>query len=242
MRLHLAVLAHEPETGLGAFAAKLNADEVSYEVVCTTDGALPDYHRFHGTIALGGSLGVHDARLREARRWIRNAVLAGQPFLGVCLGGQLLASALGARVARGLPEVGVHDIFLTKAAERDPLFAGLPARQTVLGWHEDSFGLARGAVPLAGSVGCTYQAFRFGPAAYGFQFHPEVRVDDLARWRNVAGYRDLAARAGNDFDYLAIALRRATPALDVFAEQLLERWLYLVEGVAALASPQIAAA
>jgi GMP synthase-like glutamine amidotransferase len=95
---------------------------------------------------------------------------------------------------------------------------------------------------LAGSARCTYQAFRFGPAAYGLQFHPEVRADDLARWREVAGYRRLAARTGSDFDYLAIALYRASPALDVLAQQLLGRWLHLVAGVAALASSQVAAA
>jgi GMP synthase (glutamine-hydrolysing) len=155
----------------------------------TTAGALPDSGRLDGAIALGGSLGVYDPRLLETRRWIRNAVLSGLPFLGICLGGQLLASALGARVARGRPELGLHDIFLTDAAERDPLFAGLPGRLQVFGWHEDAFDLAPGAVPLAGSISCTYQAFRFDAAAYGLQFHPEVRVDDLFRWRGVAGYR-----------------------------------------------------
>jgi hypothetical protein len=175
-----------------------------------------------------------------AGRWVRDAVLAGQPFLGICLGGQLLASALGARVTRGRPEVGVHDVFLTEAAERDPLFAGLPARLAVLGWHEDRFDLAPGAVSLARSADRTYQAFRFGPVAYGLQFRPEVRVDDLTRWRHVAGYRDLAARTGSDFDYLAIALRRATPALDGLAERLLGRWLYLAVGVAALTSQRTA--
>jgi GMP synthase (glutamine-hydrolysing) len=98
------------------------------------------------------------------------------------------------------------------------------------------------AVPLVGSISCTYEAFRFGAAAYGLQFHPEVRVDDLFRWRGVAGYRTLAQRTGSDFDALAIGLRRATPALDVLAEQLLERWLYLVACVGRLTSPRIAAA
>jgi GMP synthase-like glutamine amidotransferase len=242
MKLHLAVLAHEPETDLGAFAAQVETNEVSYEVLRTTSGALPDSRGFDGTLALGSSLSVHDPRLLPARDWVREAVLAGQPYLGVCLGGQLLASALGARVARGRPEVGVHDIYLTESGKRDPLFAGLPARLPVLGWHQDSFDLPTRGVPLAGSVRCTYQAFRFGPAAYGLQFHPEVRVDGLARWRHVPGYRALAARTGSDFDYLAIALRRATPALDTLAEQLLGRWLYLVAAVAALTSPHVAAA
>ena len=127
-------------------------------------------------IALGGSLGAYDVRLLETRRWIRSAVLGGLPFLGICLGGQLLASALGASVARGHPELGIHDVFLSDAAEHDPLFAGLPRRLQVLGWHEDSFDLPSGAVPLAHSTACANQAFRVGAAAYGLQFHPEARV------------------------------------------------------------------
>jgi GMP synthase (glutamine-hydrolysing) len=242
MTLQLCVLEHEPETGLGVFAAYLEAAAVDYELVKTTQGALPDGDRFDGAIALGGSLDVYDPRLLETRRWIRNAVGGGLPFLGVCLGGQLLASALGGVVTRGRPELGLHDVFLTDAADHDPLFAGLPCRLQVFGWHEDSFELAPRAVPLAGSIACTYQAFRFGAAAYGLQFHPEVRVDDLVRWRSVDGYRDLAERTGSDFDMLATGLRRGAPALDVLSEQLLERWLYLVAGVARLMSPQNAAA
>lgn len=235
--MRLAVLRHEPQTGLGAFAEQLESAGVGYEVVRTTAGALPGCGGFDGVIALGGSLGVHDARLREARRWIRNVVLAGVPFLGVCLGGQLLASALGARVARGRPEVGLHDVFLTEAAERDALFSGLPRRLQVAGWHEDSFDLVRGAVPLAGSVECTYQAFRFGAAAYGLQFHPELRVGDLSRWRGVDGYRALAERTGTNLDDVELALRRATPALDRLAEHLLARWLDVVDGVGTQAVP-----
>lgn len=241
MTLRLAVLAHEPETGLGAFAAQLEAAAVSYEVFRSTV-SLPDYRRFDGIIALGGSLSLHDPRLSDARRWVREPVLAGQPFLGICLGGQLLASALDASVTAGRPEVGLHSIFLTQAAQRDPLFTGLPRRLEVLGWHEDCFDLAPGAIPLAGSVGCTNQAFRFGPAAYGLQFHPEARADDLERWRTVESYRHLATRSDQDFDDLTAALLRATPALDDLAEQLLRRWLYLVAGVAALAPLRSAAA
>ena len=242
-RLRLAVLAHEPQTGLGALATSLPEAEVDYELVCTTHGgALPDVARLDGVIALGGSLGVHDPRLLETRTWIRSAVLGGLPFLGVCLGGQLLASAFGARVAPGRPELGLHDVFLTEAAEHDPLFAGLPRRLQVLGWHEDSFDLPPGAVPLAGSIACTYQAFRVGAAAYGLQFHPEVRAGDLLRWRRARGYRELAERTGTDLDALASSLRRAAPELDRLVEQLLERWLCLARGVAVLTSRLRAAA
>lgn len=131
------------------------------------------------------------------------------------------------------PEARVHDVFLTDAAKRDPLFAGLPGRLSVLGWHEDSFDLPPGSIPLAGSIACTYQAFRFGVGAYGLQFHSEVRAEDLAHWRDVAGYQTLLDRAGGDWDAVAAELQRATPALDALSEQLIDRWLSLVGDFAA---------
>lgn len=234
--MNLAVLAHEPETGLGAFEAGLTATGVDHSVFPTAGMRLPDRRSFDGVIVLGGSLSAGDPCFAETRSWIRGAVLGGMPFLGICLGGQLLASALGAAVRRGRPEVGVHAVFLTDAGERDPLFAGLPGRFDALGWHEDRFDLPRGAVPLAGSIACTYEAFRFGAAAYGLQFHPEARVGELARWCGVRGYRELAERAGADLDEVALVLLRATPALDRLAEQLLERWLLLVSATAALSA------
>jgi GMP synthase (glutamine-hydrolysing) len=232
MSLHIVVLQHEPETGLGAFAALLKEAHVDYAVVETLQGPLPEPGGFDGAIALGGSLNAYDPLLLETRRWIRNGVVRGLPFLGVCLGGQLLASVLGATVERqAQPELGLHDLYLTDAARRDPLFSGLPGRLAVFGWHEDRLELPRGAVPLAGSVACTYQAFRFGAAAYGLQFHPEVRAGDLANWARVPGYRRLLDAAGVTPDHPAGELERATPRLDKHARQLLNRWLGLVAEV-----------
>jgi GMP synthase (glutamine-hydrolysing) len=229
MSLRIIVLQHERETGLGAFAALLDEANVECKIVETLKGPLPDPGSFNGAIALGGSLNAYDPRLLETRRWIRNGVLRGLPFLGVCLGGQLLASALGAAVERqAQPEVGVHDLYLTDAARRDPLISSLSGRLAVFGWHEDRFELPRGAVPLAGSIACTYQAVRFGAAAYGLQFHPEVRAGDLANWARVSGYRRLLGAAGVTPAHLAGELERATPHLERIARQLLDRWLDLV--------------
>jgi GMP synthase (glutamine-hydrolysing) len=232
--LRIVVLQHEPETGLGAFAALLDQAHADYEIVETLRGPLPDPGAFDGSIALGGSLDAYDPRLLETRRWIRNGVLRGLPFLGVCLGGQLLASALGAPVERqARPELGVHDVYLTDVARRDPLFSGLPGRLAVFGWHEDRFELPPGAVPLAGSIACTYQAFRFDSAAYGLQFHPEVRAGDPASWASMPGYRRLLEAADVTPDHLAGELARVGPDLDKLARQLLERWLHLASQVAA---------
>ena len=155
MSLRVAVLQHEGETGLGAFAGALSDGGVECEILETTTGGvpLPDAALFDGVLALGGSRGAYDVTLHETRRWIRDAVLREVPFFGICLGGQLLATALGGSVETGpRPEVGLHDIFLTEAAAHDPLFVGLPPRLQVFGWHEDGFSLPRGAVPLAGST------------------------------------------------------------------------------------------
>jgi GMP synthase (glutamine-hydrolysing) len=232
MSLRIVVLQHERETGLGAFAALLDDARVDYRVVETLSFRLPDPSAFDGVIALGGSLNANDSRLLETRRWIRDGVLLGLPFLGVCLGGQLLASALGAPVERqARPELGLHDLYLTDAARSDPLFSGLAGRLTVFGCHEDRFELPPGGIPLAGSIACTYQAFRFGAAAYGLQFHPEVRAGELANWARVPGYRRMLEAAGVTPDHLAGELEQAAPDLDHLARQLLDGWLGLVAGV-----------
>jgi len=102
--------------------------------------------------------------------------------LGVSLGGQLLAKALGAQVHLGsATEIGLIPITLTEAGESDPLFEGLSQVEAVE-WHDDTFDIPPGAAALARSDTCVHQAFRFGPGAYGLQFHPEVSPVMLAQW------------------------------------------------------------
>jgi GMP synthase-like glutamine amidotransferase len=238
--MRVAVLQHEPETGLGAFSGLLDKAGVDYAVFETNRASpLPDLDRFDGAIVLGGSLGAHEPALLETRRWIHDAALRNTPILGICLGGQLLARALGGFVGRGSrPEVGVTDVFLTDAARRDPLFGDLPRRFPAFSWHADAFRLPRRAVPLAGSIAYEHQAFRFGAHAYALQFHPEVRSDDLARWTAVPGYQDLLERAGADWDDVMSALELARPELDALAGHLIEAWLCLVAGAAAVGERQ----
>jgi GMP synthase (glutamine-hydrolysing) len=238
--LRLAVLEHEPETGLGTLAGSLDAAGVEYDVLKTHE-PFSVVDEFDGAIVLGGSLGVDDVAL-DARRWLGDSVRGGLPCFAVCLGAQLLANALGANVTRGRAELGIHDIYLLNAARHDPLFADLPRRVAVFSFHQDRFDLPQRAVPLAGSVNCTYHAFRFGVAAYGFQFHPEVRRADIDRWRNVSGYRRLVEESGEDWDRLAGALECATTERDRLARELLNRWLHLTAAVKTLRKrPQLAA-
>jgi GMP synthase (glutamine-hydrolysing) len=102
--------------------------------------------------------------------------------LGVCLGGQLVAKAAGAWVGRASePEIGWHEVELTPAAARDPLFARLPQRFEALQWHYYAFAVPEGATELARSPFCS-QAFRLGDLAWGVQFHPEVTLAMVEQW------------------------------------------------------------
>ncbi len=147
--------------------------------------ALPDWRDFDLIVAMGGPMSVNDEHehpwLVDEKRLIREAVAAGTGFWGACLGVQLLASSLGARVHTGeTPEVGVLPVTLTDEGAGDPVLAGLPRELPTLQWHGDTFDLPTGAVRLAGSPAYPNQAFRWGRAAYGVQFHLEVTGDMLA--------------------------------------------------------------
>ncbi len=132
-------------------------------------------------------MGVHDQDrypfLADEMKLIAQAVAQGLPTLGVCLGGQLLASALGATVRQAAQkEIGWHRVTLASDAAEDALWHGLPGVFTGFHWHGDFFELPPGAVPLASSALTPCQAFRFGDATYGFQFHLEVTEAIIRDW------------------------------------------------------------
>jgi GMP synthase (glutamine-hydrolysing) len=153
---------------------------------------LPRWRDFDLIVAMGGPMSANDDAelpwLREEKAMISQAVKAGMPFFGVCLGVQLLAASLGARVYQGeTPEVGLLPVEITPDGRADPVFAGLPDDGVTLQWHGDTFDLPEGAVLLATSPAYPNQAFRF-ENAYGVQFHLEVS-DAMARaWAAVPAY------------------------------------------------------
>lgn len=155
---------------------------------------LPDWRDFVAIIAMGGPMGVYDDErlpsLVAERRLIADAVGAGKPYWGVCLGAQLLAASLGARVYPGLePEVGVLPVFATSAAADDPVGAHLPSQFMALQWHADTFDLPAGAVRLARSDAYEQQAFVVN-RAYGLQFHLEIDAALATKWGEVPEYAD----------------------------------------------------
>jgi GMP synthase-like glutamine amidotransferase len=147
-------------------------------------------------VILGGSMGVGDLGdprwpfLRAEVSLLETVLAADRPVLGVCLGAQLLAHALGARVAPlvvGEPpvchrEVGWGAVTFSAGGEREPILAGLGPSEVVLHWHGDTFELPRGAVHLASTLACENQMFRVGRRSFGLQFHVDVPVEAVERW------------------------------------------------------------
>ena len=128
-------------------------------------------------------MGITRKSSAEERELLRAAVEAGVPVLGVCLGAQQLAAALGGEVRRGaVPECGVGEVHLTAAALADPVFGPAPTPLPCVHWHGDTFSLPPGAVHLARSDAYENQAFRVGTRAYGLQFHVEVTGALVAHW------------------------------------------------------------
>jgi len=195
---------------------------------------IPSLDDADALLVFGGPMNVDDEEqypwLRRETAVIREAALGGKPILGVCLGGQLLAKALGAVVTKNPePEVGLLDVDLTEAGASDPLFADWPRRAPVVQWHSDTFALPQGAIHLASSPTCRNQAFRYGERAYGLQFHPEVTADMVAEWGDVPEYaeamRQIQTRVGGD--PFARVMTEA-PALALRARSLYDNFTALV--------------
>jgi GMP synthase-like glutamine amidotransferase len=149
---------------------------------------LPTVSELRGLIVMGGPMGVSDTsthpHLREELELTAAALDAGLPLLGVCLGAQLLAAALGARLYPGeRPEIGPGTVALTDAGLADPML-GAAGRDhlPVVHWHGETFDLPSGAVRLAGTELYANQAFRAGAHAYGLQFHVEVDGGLVENW------------------------------------------------------------
>jgi GMP synthase (glutamine-hydrolysing) len=189
-----------------------------------------------GLVVLGGPMNVDEVArypfLAQEPRWIREAIRRDLPVLGICLGAQLLAKALGARVfPNGIKEIGWYEIELTPEASDDELFGGCGRRQTVFQWHGDTFDLPSGAVPLAQSELCRRQAFRYGTKAYGLQFHLEVTPEMIDRWLDEPANRDEIA--GLDYvDPRAVRaeVADATSRMRPFADSVLRRFAELCRG------------
>jgi GMP synthase (glutamine-hydrolysing) len=188
----LLIIQNDPEVPPGNFGETVRSLDIPCRIVHPYRGEnIPPISEASAAIVLGGAMGVHDTAehpfLVQVRSFIGECVRTETPFLGVCLGGQLLADLFGGYVTANSPhgEKGTMEVFLTAAGREDPLFARIPHEFVTFQWHNDSFEPPRGGTLLASSSACAGQAFRIGAMAWGTQFHPEVErsiVDCWARW------------------------------------------------------------
>jgi GMP synthase-like glutamine amidotransferase len=242
--LRALVLQHIACEPPGTYEDVLDARDVEIDRIEIDEGdRLPDWRAFDAIIAMGGPMGAGDDDalpwLSDEKRLIAEAVEAGKPFWGVCLGVQLLAASLGARVYTGpAPEVGILPVTLTEEGKRDPVFGSLPEELPTLQWHGDTFDLPRGAVRLAGSPAYPNQAFRLG-RAYGVQFHLEVSPGLASEWAEVPEYAaSLEGVLGpGALGGLIAELESESRTMATHASGLLERWLDRV--VAPAATPVV---
>jgi GMP synthase-like glutamine amidotransferase len=148
--------------------------------------------------------------------------------LGICLGAQLLAKALGGSVSRNaVREIGWYDVDLTEAGVSDPVLSAFDKQQQVFQWHEDGISLPPDAVRLAGSVASPVQAFRYGVHAYGFQFHLEASRSLIERWLAVPEHRVVLNEESSNIDVQAIraCTEDAIDSLEALSRETFSRWI-----------------
>ena len=176
---------HVPFEGLGTIEPWLTARDCTPSVTRFHAGdPLPDINTTDWLIVMGGPMGVYDQDrypwLKEEIAWIRDAIASGKTVLGVCLGAQLIAAALGARVyPNAQKEIGWFPVTLTERGRRSPLLKGFPPELTVFHWHGDTFDLPPGSEQLIASVACSHQAFSHGDRVIGLQCHLEITLSGI---------------------------------------------------------------
>ena len=159
---------------------------------------------------------------------IGDAVRAGLPYFGACLGVQLLAAALGGRVYAGpTPEVGILDVMRTEGGGSDPVASILPERFKTLQWHGDTFDLPEGGVSLFSSPMYANQGFRFGEVAYGVQFHLEVDAALADEWSRIPAYKTAAENVlgPGGLDQLLNGVAENADRMLPHARTLIDAWL-----------------
>ena len=213
---------------LGSFEAPLRVAgyEIDYVEMAECDPAALDPLAPDLLVVLGGPIGVYDHEaypvVSAERRFLEARLRAGRPTLGVCLGAQLMAAALGARVYPGPSrEIGWSALDLTPAGRNHPLAAleSVP----VLHWHGDTFDLPDGCDRLASTPLCRNQAFARGPGVLGLQFHPEVMASRFEYW--LIGHASELATAGINPTMLREDAQRYAKGLEKAGATMLQDWL-----------------
>ncbi|WP_309229540.1 glutamine amidotransferase [Oscillatoria sp. FACHB-1407] len=183
---NILVIVHQATSDPGLVGQLLRSHGYTLDIRCPNLGHdLPTTMNHHeAAVVFGGPMSANDSEtlpfIRTELDWIETALESGKPYLGICLGAQLLARVLGATVSphpEGMTEIGYFPIQPTPAGQ--PLFS---TPMQVYHWHREGFELPSGSVLLATGDTFANQAFRFGKNAYGVQFHPEMTHEIMERW------------------------------------------------------------
>jgi GMP synthase (glutamine-hydrolysing) len=181
--MEILVLRHEPFEHLGHFARHLASRNIPF--IYRDLGQPLSLDGYAGVIIMGGPQSANDREpgLLAELRVIEEGLEAELPILGVCLGAQLIAKALGARVYKNTAEeIGWAPVYFTEAAKGDRVLGDFKSPTTFFHWHGETFDLPQGAEWLAYSELTRHQAFRHGRDVYGVQFHPEIQAEMIVDW------------------------------------------------------------
>lgn len=198
----ILIIKHIDIEGPGTLGDFLKEQGEPFSIVeLGSGGELPaDLKAFKAVVVLGGPMNVDEENvfpfLKPENDFIQKVLKAQVPYLGLCLGSQLLAKAAGARVVKSpVKEIGWYQVQLTPEGEKDPLFKGFRPQDPIYHWHGDMFHVPLNGRLLAEAKGCPHQALRVGKNAYGLQFHVEVTDRSIKEWCDEYAANDLPGRS-----------------------------------------------
>jgi GMP synthase (glutamine-hydrolysing) len=225
------LIGHDKDENFGVAPAALADAGMEVQEHRAGDGrSLPPLSEVGGIVLFGGEMNVDMTDrfpfLAEERSYVRKAVDTGVPYLGICLGAQMLARALDREVQpAGVREIGFNVLYPTPEAATDVLSSVFHDGDMVFHWHEDTFELPETAVLLATGDAVRLQAFRIGDRSWGMQFHFEVHRQELELWLRSAGEEEVqrwgktSAQIVEEADrYLATQEQRAVEVFQRFAD------------------------
>ena len=230
-RVRVLAIVHQRDAGPGVFAEAIAAAGGELDEWTLAERPQPpaDPVGYDAVLVLGGAMNVDEGDrhgwIAEEEALLRELLAREVPLLGLCLGGQLVAAAAGAKPGRASqPEIGWHEVEVMPEGEGDPLLGPLAPRFEAFQWHSYEFPLPPGAVPLARSEVCL-QAARLGERAWALQFHPEVTRKDALHWIDDYEADPDAVRIGVDPAVLGPETEQKIDAFNRLGGELCRRWL-----------------